>query len=773
MRLRTAVRIALAAGVLALLTYGTFSSIRISRDLSFFQPGQLSDTSAIAVEQVRRGPASRLILIAIDGDDGPRATAEYSKALVDKLRASPALRRVSNGAAELDEGALEFLVQNRYLLGPPPDPQEFTAASLRRSLEGGLSDLGTFSGLATADMLPRDPTSRTLALVNVWQGSFRPHFLHGVWFSRDERTAIIVAETVAAGDDEAGQTAAQNEIRSQFDSLPLNPSVRLSMTGAPVFSRSISQSIQKEAYFIGAGSSLAVLLLLYVTLRSPTLLIVIAFPAAAASIVGAIAVQLLFGSVHGIALTFGMTLIGVTSDYPVHLIAHLREGRSSWSILRSIAPPLLMSGATAVVAFLPMTLSSFPGLAQLGVFAVTGIATAMATTWFLVPWVLDGFVPRGLGGIPLLPGSVQRWIRVPLILVAAAGGIWVFAGGATLFSDDLSRLNPLPRDLLDLDIRLRGELSAPDVRRLIAVTGDSADTVLEKSEQLSPRLDGAASDGVIGAYDSPARYLPSIAAQKTRQQTLPDDATLHSALEVARTGLPFAANTFDPFLRDIAATKIQQPLTPEDLAAVPLVGDRLQSLLSRRSDGTWLGLTLLGAVTAPEKLPPLVQSLADPAVHYLDLQSESIQIVASYRQESLRWLAGGLLAVILLLMICLKFRRAARVVLSLGISLLLTVAILALLETSLTPFHIAALLLVAGIGLDYALFMSHDSAGDHDQRRVAKSLLICAATTILAFCFMIFSTAPVLKGIGLTVSIGVTLSLLSAMVVCPAAERPA
>jgi predicted exporter len=172
-------------------------------------------------------------------------------------------------------------------------------------------------------------------------------------------------------------------------------------------------------------------------------------------------------------------------------------------------------------------------------------------------------------------------------------------------------------------------------------------------------------------------------------------------------------------------------------------------------------------VNQPEKLPALIGSLGDAAIHYLDLQAESVQIIAGYRQESLRWLAGGLLAVVLLLTATLKFRRALRVILSLGIALLLTAAILSLLDIALTPFHIAALLLVAGIGLDYALFMSHDSASAHDQRQVVKSLLICAATTILAFFFMIFSSAPILQGIGLTVTIGVTLALLSAMVICP------
>jgi len=770
MNRRTVTRIAVAAAILIALTYATFSNIRIGRDLSFFQPAALSETSQIAMEQVRRGPASRLILIALDGVPAPKL-AELSKSLAAELNASPAFRHIANGASELDENAVSFLVENRYLLGPAPDSQEFTEAALRQSLEKALADLGTFTGLATADLLPRDPTGRTLSLVDAWQSGFQPHFLHGVWFSRDDAAAIIVAETSATGDDEPAQGAAQAEIAATLNELAGDSGARLAMTGPPVFSRRISQSIQTEAYWIGAGASIAVLLLLYVTLRSPTILIVIAFPAAAASIAGATAVQLLFGSVHGIALTFGMTLIGVTSDYPVHLIAHLRDGRSSWSVRRSIAAPLLMSGATAIVAFLPMTLSSFPGLAQLGVFAVTGIAAAMLTTWYLVPWVLDGFVPRGLGGLAALPAGPARWIRLPLIALAAVSGVWLFSGAATLFSDDLSRLNPLPRDLLDLDIRLRGDLGAPDVRRLLAVTGDSAQAVLEKSEQASRLLDRAIGDGTIAAYDSPSRYLPSQTEQQRRQQTLPDSATLQQSLDRALQGLPFEPATFAPFLRDIAAAKTAKLLTPADVATIPLIGDKLQSLLSERAGGQWLALTLLSGVKQPEKLPTLIGSLGDPAVHYLDLQTESVQIIAAYRQESLRWLAGGLLAVLLLLVLALKFRRALRVALSLGIALLLTAAILSLLDIALTPFHIAALLLVAGIGLDYALFMSHDSANAQDQRQVVKSLVICAATTILAFFFMIFSSAPILQGIGLTVTIGVTLALLSAMVICPAPGR--
>ena len=102
MNRRAAIRIAAAAAILGLLTWATFSSIHIGRDLSFFQPAALSETSQIAVEQVRHGPASRLILIALEDAPAPKL-AELSKRLAAELNTSPAFLHAANGANELNE----------------------------------------------------------------------------------------------------------------------------------------------------------------------------------------------------------------------------------------------------------------------------------------------------------------------------------------------------------------------------------------------------------------------------------------------------------------------------------------------------------------------------------------------------------------------------------------------------------------------------------------------------------------------------------------------
>ena len=155
-----------------------------------------SRISELAMEQVRSGPASRLVLVGIDGAPSTDV-ARLSRLLVETLSKSSNFSRVSNGANELDESALQTLFKDRYLLGPDTGRDEFTPEELRRSIASALGRLGSLSGYALGDLLPADPTGRSQALIKAWQGSSQPHYKHGVWFSRDEAMALMLVATVA------------------------------------------------------------------------------------------------------------------------------------------------------------------------------------------------------------------------------------------------------------------------------------------------------------------------------------------------------------------------------------------------------------------------------------------------------------------------------------------------------------------------------------------------------------------------------------------------
>jgi predicted exporter len=80
----------------------------------------------------------------------------------------------------------------------------------------------------------------------------------------------------------------------------------------------------------------------------------------------------------------------------------------------------------------------------------------------------------------------------------------------------------------------------------------------------------------------------------------------------------------------------------------------------------------------------------------------------------------------------------------------------------LTVIHLVALLLVLGLGLDYALFLSRAESGTM-RDCTNQAVIACAASTTVAFGILAMSTIPVLKFVGLTVATGSACSYLLAV----------
>ncbi len=99
--------VALASVIVARARYIT--------DLSAFLPAKPTAAQQLLVDQLRDGPASRLILIAIEGGDaGTRA--RVSAAAARHLRRDPQFSSVQNGEPVTAERDREFLFQHRYVL---------------------------------------------------------------------------------------------------------------------------------------------------------------------------------------------------------------------------------------------------------------------------------------------------------------------------------------------------------------------------------------------------------------------------------------------------------------------------------------------------------------------------------------------------------------------------------------------------------------------------------------------------------------------------------
>ncbi|GAB2505745.1 MMPL family transporter [Lysobacter humi (ex Lee et al. 2017)] len=760
-------RLALALLWLALLGalgWAASRSLDLGGDLRKFMPAPRTAEQRLLIDELGEGPGARLLLLAIDGAPAPQLAAQ-SRVLARRLRTLPRIALVANGDADLSV-IPERLRPYRYLLSPRPAAGGLEGEALAQALQARVADLGSPAASLVEPLIERDPTLEMLHLAEAWEPAATPQRIDGVWFSRDGRRALLAVQTGAAGFDPTGQAAAVGDIRAAFEAVRGASPARLDLTGPGAFAVEVAGRTQREASLIGTADSILFALLLWLAYRSWRAPLLGGLPLATAGLTGLAAVAALFDGVHGITVAFGFTLIGVAQDYPIHLFSHRRPGVSPWATARSLWPTLGTGVASTCIAYLTFLASGVEGLRQLAVFTIVGLGSAALATRFLLPALLDPEA-RDLAASPRLRRAWSRIARWPRLGPAAGLGlagvllaVAVLAPGA-FWQNDLSRLTPVPADALARDARLRGELGAPDVRYLVTLPARDAEAALQASERLMPVLEALRARGTIAGYELAARYLPSVATQRARQARLPSAGTLARDLDAAVAASPFVPDAFAGFIDDVERARRAPPLRPADLAGTPLAGS-VEGLLLAHGDGATALVTLTG-LTEPAAV---ARAVAPHGAQLVDLKAASESLVAAYRGRVLWALAVA--AVLLAATVGFALRDARRVLRVLAPMALTTLLILAVLRgtgVELNLFHLVALILAAGLGLDYALFFDHAGDDPDDQVRALHAILVCSLVTFLVFALLGLSSIPVLRAIGLTVAIGVTSNFLLALLI--------
>ena len=732
-------RLAVALWVLVLaLSAWQLARTRIVADLSAFLPPSATPTQQLLLEQMRSGAGSRILLIALSGAPQERL-AQASQTVAQKLRESSLFASVQNGAAEGLQADREALLNYRYLLSPAAG-ERFHASALRKSLEEAFGELATQPGAAMRGLLPRDPTGELMRVLERLPAA-GPEKRSGVWFSADGGRALLIAETIAGGFDPAAQERAVDTIRAAVS----DADIRIELSGAGVFAAQGRAAVERDSWLLSLVSGTLVLLLMLRVYRRPRIVGLLFVPVASGLLIGVAAVSLTFGYVHAITLGFGATLVGEAVDYPSYACLNAARGETLRAALVRIWPTLRLAVLTTVLGGLTMLLSSFAGLAQLGVFSMSGVLVAGLVTRHVVP-TLAG--PRPVTerdfSMPDLVAPVRR--AAPLVwILAGVAALALYSNRERLWEDDLGAMSPIPERLKLADRELRRELGAPDVRHLIVVRGETQDAALARAEALEGKLDELVRRGAIRGYDLATRYLPSRAEQERRLAALPDRSTLRANLDQATRGLPFRPGVFEPFLREVEETRKRGPLRMAELEGT-VIGMKVKALVVP-AGSEWAVLVPLMGVSDAAAL--------EREMPVLDLKAESERLLAGYRREALRLSGLGFAVIVLALAIGLRSARAVwQVVIPVVIALVLTAGLLHVLGVRLTVFHLIAMLLVMGIGLNYSLFFDRPEPDPAARGRTLFSLFMNSATTLIAFGTLACSSSPVLHAIGLTVAIG-------------------
>ncbi|BEU20614.1 MMPL family transporter [Paraburkholderia sp. 22B1P] len=599
---------------------------------------------------------------------------------------------------------------------------------------------------------------------------------------RGDLTSVLVVTTLPGSAYESQtQRAVLSAVAQAQAALKTGYSdASVARTGAVFYAESARSASEREVHLIGVASACGIALLMLWVFRSPRLLL-FGFVSTALGIVCALAVTMLvFGKLHLLTLVFGASLIGEAVDYSIQYFVVYLGAQRGWNArqgARSVRPALSVALATSLLGYAILAWVPFPALKQIACFAIVGICTAFAS----VLWLLPVLLVKG-------PKHAQRrlFLRAAVLLERWHGAIggrraWIVAGVLVLIAipgwlrltsdDDIHLLIQRDPALVAQEDQVRNAIGVDNTAQFFVVRGSSQETVLQRAEALGAKLDALSGAQAVNGWQSVTQFVPSAQRQADTRNVLAqhvfnDPAALRSMLLQAG----FRDEVADAWLASYAKSNAA-PLTVERWLAAPW---------SQPYRHLWLGAVDQGyaAIVIPQRVTPQnVAALIDAAhsvdgVVFVDKAASVSKLFGAYRIDSGIWLAGALLLVLILLMVRYTPRGGIATTLPVLLAIGVTLAAFGYARVPLNLFNCLALMLVLGVGANYAVFLREGCLRDHaDLGAVWTGVLLSAATTLLSFGMLGLSAMPALKSFGATLALGILVSVLLAPIGMPPGRR--
>jgi predicted exporter len=731
------------AGVLAVSVLIIVLRLNVTVDLAYFLPEPKSDAESVLVDRLGQGPGSQVIFISVPVADISESI-EISEAIKAALESTNLFSSVINGQEQITVDSIPPEVwRNRYLIADV----DTSVAGLRAAIQGRLADMALVSDDDFLQLIAADPYLTSVSVMQrlVWPGLMREE----AWLSAERSELYLIAETVAPAFDTAAQRKAIDSIESAVIAVVSRSPL---LNGVGVYGLELQETIRAEAQVRSLLATVVLMVILWLAYRNMRVVFLAGLPLIFGATIGLAAVAAVFGQVHGITLAFGFTLLGVAVDYPLHILSHARQAGATEKI-RAIWPTMRAGAISTVVAYAALAFSGSRGLAQLGCFSAVGLLGAVYATRTFLPGLLEVAV---LGEDRRNESPEYRPVfRHGLwIVTVALSAILLLMSGKGIWTNDLASLTPISPEKLQRDQVLRSRLGAPDIRTLLAVSGSDQEEALVKTEALEAVLNDAIEKGLLSHVQMVTAILPSRATQSVRRNRLSNEQGIAMRVGQAIEGTPLRSDAFDPFVTDIR----NQIVSDRIVTAETFQGTALNAFIGSTLyfDGKkWMSLVLVQGLADPLALRAVLDR-ETAGVELIDLKEASKSLVERYRLRTISMLGLGFCMIGFFLFFQIGFgARYLWVMGTLFASFVMTIFLSALVLGQLSLFNLIAVVLVGGLGLDYALFFSRTEKGAvafHDTRHAVTT---CYLSTFFAFAILALSSVPILHSIGVTVAAGV------------------
>lgn len=769
------------------LLVGIISRIAFDDDISSLIPE--SEESKKTQEILKSIAFTDKVIVNIhrDGNASVEELTQYAADFLDSIQrtSAPYTKRIQGKLNEEDlPNTLNLVYENLPLYLEDADykaiAQKLSADSITQLTQQHYRTLISPSGIIASKTIRKDPLGLSfIALKKLQQLGIAEdfHLKDGFVIDQEEKNILLFITPVFA----SGETDKNTPFVSQLYDLKTQlrktygDQVSVDYFGAALVAVANAKQIKKDVQITASIALIVLFTLLILYYRKLSLPLILFLPTVFGGLLSVAILVLLREKISAISLGIGSVLLGVTLDYSLHILTHIRNGKSLKSLFHEVTPAILMSSLTTASAFLCLLFLKSQALQDLGIFAAISVLGASVFALLFIPQVYRS-QPKYKNKKTVLDRLAEyklhqnKWaIGILAILVVTS----LFTYKNITFNKDIAKLNYESEVLIQARERLEALTDIESKSIYLAAYGSEQENVLRQNDTLYEQLKSLKAKGKIISYTSIGGLLPSKETQAekiTRWNAFWSNdkiETVKKNFVESGTTLGFKENTFAPFyallnteFNPISLTDVSQlsSFAVEDFVVSDTTSTTITSLI--KVDTTDL-----------EDLRTLFKNV--PQTLLIDRKQVNETFLGSLKNDFNRLIWYSLIAVVLLLTF---FYRSPSLLLITAIPLFLswflTIGVLAFFKIEFNIFNSIVSSFIFGLGVDYSIFITNGllteyRTGEKTLATHKTSIILSVLTTLLGIGVLIFAKHPALYSVSVVCVVGILSAALVSFTVQP------
>lgn len=729
----------------------------VSRSLSFLRESNISDKVVVSLSLKDKSQNLSFLI---------EQTKVLAKSLENEL--------VTEVVAGVPQGDLmsEVVSFTDYY------PQLASESDLNRSLRAvesinvGAKISEIFSRLMSPGgsmMLPflqKDPfsfSSKLLKDINKLASStgYKINIKSGHFISEDLKNSLLVLKTPVLLTDGFGSKRLLDHISDTANKY--TPALELKVIAGHRHSVSNEMVIKRDVRLIAIVATLAFMLLFLCVFRDVRALLLFFIPVVAI-LLAVILSSFFLGTLSYFVVGFAVVIAGIAIDYGIHIYVALRENTTQKDksyIVKNVSKPVSIGAVTTLSVFFAFFFSSVNAYNQLALFSIFSIFLCLIISLFLLPHFLSA-----KDKIKKHSNTIPRSIK-PSFVAGIWGGLmivfYMLLTGVT-FNSDVKQFDGSESVVFEDENEFHRIWGGKEQPAVLVFEGDTLEEALQSSDMLTDEASSLIVDGELDNINSiwKSEKVRNENLRRWKQAWDKDKIEiLMSKINRSAMSLGFADDAFEPFKTLLMAN--DRTLSTPELVFFKHLQDRFFNIKTDKVQVLAYFKDTSGNIAAINTLTTKYDS-----VYVVSRKNLSAAISESVADEILTWaLIAGLLIIFFVFFLLRNLRFALLALVPVVSSVFVMFGILPVFGIQLNAIAIISAMVVAGLSIDYGIFVVCSYRADYDYG-TKKAVTLSALTTIIGAGALLFAVHPVMFTIGIVLVSGVIAGYMSSIFVIPA-----